>query len=99
MISTVTNPSLYSLFRTSELTGVNGRYVDDLLSSGNNQFKSILSRTLERLETNGNDELCTTIAGIHIEYFPDRTYIIDQLSCVDKLTQLRKMLHSKNFLL
>ena len=75
---------MYFPFCSGELIGVNGIYVDDLLCVGNDKFKSTESFTLERLETVGNDEVPVTFAGIRIEYYPDGTYTIDQLSYVDK---------------
>ena len=93
----VIDSCLYFLSRSSELIRVNGSYVDDLLRAGNDRFKSIVNRKLERFETSRNDDVSITFAGIHIEYSPDLIYTIDQLSYVDKLTQLREDATFKEF--
>ena len=90
MIPTPIDICFFFMFRSDELIRLNGSYVDDLLRAGNDHFKSILSRILERFETSRNEDVPTTFAGIHIQCFPDHTYSIDQLSYVHKLMQLRE---------
>ena len=97
MIRRIIDPCLYFLFRSGNLVGINGSYVDDLLRAGSDEFKSIVDRTLPRFETSGNDELPVIFASIHIKYSPDHTYTIDQLSYVEKLVHLRESVTFKKF--
>ena len=89
MTPTVVDPSLYYLFRSGELIGINGSYIDDLLRGGNNESESIIHVTLGRFETSGNEDTPPTFAGININSTPEDSYAIYPLSYIDRPTQLR----------
>ena len=89
MTPTVIDACLYFQFRSGELIGINGSYVDDLLHSGNGDFKSISDSTLSRLEISGNEEIPFSFAGILITRSSNQSYAIDQSSLTQNLTQLR----------
>ena len=85
---TKADPSLYFSFRDDKLVGIHGSYVDDLLRSGDSEFKEFCEATHRRFETSGDEDLPVTFAGFNItnhnnQLSMEQTFYIKQLEELD----------------
>ena len=89
MIPTVRDPCSYFLFRNGELIGIKKSYADDLLYAGDDQLRTVVSRTIPRFEKTKKDDEPIKYAGIHIYYTSDHKVAIDQLLSMISLAPMR----------
>ena len=85
---TKADPSLYFSFRGNKLVGINGSYVDDLLRSGDSEFKNWCKRTHEKFETSGDEPLPVTFAGFQISRNEHNLLSMDQTFYIRRLEEL-----------
>lgn len=81
---TITYHSVCFSFRNSELAGIHGSCVGDLLRAGDEQFRDFCRLTLECFGTSGDEQLLITFAGFNIS---DKNYSLsmDQIFYVKRI--------------
>ena len=87
MIPTIIDPSLYCQFEDDQLVGINGRYVDDFLRVGMNEWQTHSEATLKQFETYENQEAPLTFAGMYI-IDSENMYHIDQYFYMSEIKQI-----------
>ena len=78
LVWTKADPSFYFSFRNSQLAGINGTYVDNLLCTGDSKFKDESKDTHNRFETSGDDYPPFILSGSNVKYACNGPYTIDQ---------------------
>ena len=85
LVPTKTDTSLYFSFRENILVGIHGSYVDDLLHSGDDEFRPWSDKTHEKFETREDDESPINISGFNISGTNNSLFCMDRIFYVKRL--------------
>ena len=82
------DPALYALLEHGVLKGLSGGYVDDLIRTGDEDFKELSKKTNERFDMAEDQKLPCSFTGFSLGFEKGRTIVQDQHEYLKKLEKL-----------